>query len=762
MCMHNAVCESDGVSLWPETPSHSSPVGRVAHSRAQRVACDCIMHLASFIVSREPCPVPQVLSFVLLVSQLCMDHDTGSTFERASSTRNETSPEQQEKTNGTKRKRKSGLKDNGSETHDEDDHHEESKPATKRACNECRQQKQCSRCTRLKLDCRIDANFRRIGKRSKNAEMEREIIELRRRLVERDNTAGILSNQNLSALGVVNGHIDISHQPLSAIDQGVAGSLLDLRRGSDGRRSGYETPKIKRLGSITLSAENVDRLFAQYFRHYHQFMPFLDPKKSPEYYFDASPLLFWAIIVTSSRRDEEDPTLLTGMATPLAQMMWSTVAAVPQNYHVVKALIIMCLWPLPTKSTSTDPTWMIGGLMMQLALQTGLHRPAHYLDFSRIRLELRPEDVKDRLRTWKACNLAMQMLNTGYGQPPRSIYDYNLIVLEPPAEDAEVELESLYWRLQIEKFADRISRRFYNNKHDSIGIASDHERTNWIGVFTSEYEDLSRKVRKRDLRKLRGFCDCASDIFPAIEILHLEAARLHLRLSAFFDAPTAPNYIDDLLQLYIAATNFLDASVSLETASGPALRFSTTYIMQMTLSAGFALLKLMNSFFAHYIDVERTRKLFHKAVWAIRQASVTNNDLPGRLAEVLAQLWRSKGAGMRAQPQAVDDSLQLRVRCRASVSLIFDSICSWREEFLKGDTNNTANLDRAVASNPTDPAAAVEPEGATTQPRQLQPLVLDGDPTHMDARNLIDVPPSMAADVDGLGGAGYPDYNYEV
>jgi hypothetical protein len=40
----------------------------------------------------------------------------------------------------------------------------------------------CTRCQRLKLDCKIESNFKRVGKRSRNAEMEREIVDLRKQI----------------------------------------------------------------------------------------------------------------------------------------------------------------------------------------------------------------------------------------------------------------------------------------------------------------------------------------------------------------------------------------------------------------------------------------------------------------------------------------------------------------------------------------------------------------------------------------------------
>ena len=51
---------------------------------------------------------------------------------------------------------------------------------------------------------------------------------------------------------------------------------------------------------------------------------------------------------------------------------------------------------------------MISGVTMQIALQIGLHRPTHAQDFSRFRIELREEELKDRVRTWAACNMVAQ------------------------------------------------------------------------------------------------------------------------------------------------------------------------------------------------------------------------------------------------------------------------------------------------------------------------------------------------------------------
>ena len=170
----------------------------------------------------------------------------------------------------------------------------------------------------------------------------------------------------------------------------------------------------------------------------------------------------------------------------------------------------------------------------------------------------------------------------------------------------------------------------------------------------------------------------------AVSTVYLRAANLHLRLSAFFDSPSSNDYRIDLFALWHSTTSFLEAAFNINTAAGNVLVYSTNYILQMIIAAGFSLLKLMNSFFASHVDIEYGRNIFNRTIQAIRSISVFTNDLPNRLAEVLAQLWRSSGAGSRrlvATNEGTDSSLQLKVKCRMSMSLVFDSVWRWREEF---------------------------------------------------------------------------------
>ena len=141
----------------------------------------------------------------------------------------------------------------------------------------------CSRCRRLKLDCKIESNFKRIGKRSRNAEMEREIIELRKQIANvqanavtsmpqqqqqpppsiqsAQHTPKQESSSHVSPAGVYHTPSGMSSDQYMGSHEAVA-SLLDLRSGFDSSnymRNGSH--HFKRIEDIVVVPERVTELF---------------------------------------------------------------------------------------------------------------------------------------------------------------------------------------------------------------------------------------------------------------------------------------------------------------------------------------------------------------------------------------------------------------------------------------------------------------------------------------------------------------------
>ena len=133
----------------------------------------------------------------------------------------------------------------------------------------------CERCQRLKLTCKIESNFKRVGKRSKNAEMEREIIDLRKQLASQQSSPTAaqptiklsLSTPTSPTISNLPVHIPPLMDQFMGSEEAVAG-LMDMRYGVDGgsfRRSpNAQMLQTRRIGNVSVPYDQVDELFQQY------------------------------------------------------------------------------------------------------------------------------------------------------------------------------------------------------------------------------------------------------------------------------------------------------------------------------------------------------------------------------------------------------------------------------------------------------------------------------------------------------------------
>ncbi|GJP96423.1 transcriptional regulator family: Fungal Specific TF [Aspergillus niger] len=589
----------------------------------------------------------------------------------------------------------------------------------RKACNECKQQKlrcdivqtpadACSRCRRLQIECKVEPTFKRISKRRRNAEMEREIAELRRRLATGDQSQSVeangsdeLSQCSEDVFCPPDAAVASRARPLSAPlePQPMATPLTMHRDGSI--LSQDDNPW--RLEDVSLSRTRVARLFEQFFKYYHPFLPLLNPQKPPDEYLRRCPLQAWSIICVASRRAPSEPGLLSALSGPFSRLLWSTITGVPQDYRVVKALCLLCTWPLPTTSQRTDATFMLSGLMMQISMQLGLHRPVQAEEFTTFRMEVQGEAVKDRLQTWVICNIVAQNVATGYGQPPSTIYDW---ALEPASlRDADYHpSEDLKTRLRIEKFCDRVTKALYSSKPDPVEFISS-EKLLIVQLLENELRDMEVEFG-RDISN--------------INMIHLRAAELHLRYFVFLGSSARS---DDLTKLFIATTSFLGRVLDLETLPGELIGHATNYILQMIVSAAFALMKLLKSEFRRHIDFEHGKLLFNGAISAIRRISVMDHDRPVRLADILAQMWN---AGSPEGP-AGEDALQLKVRCRMSMSHVYDTVWRWRQRFrpMKSIEDPQATMANPSVSATAGPMTRQQQEEALADPGLIYPPNFD-------------------------------------
>ena len=243
------------------------------------------------------------------------------------------------------------------------------------------------------------------------------------------------------------------------------------------------------LRQVNLTDEQLTELYSIYFTSFHPFLPVLNAEYNYNQYYSLHPLLHWTIIAVAARRYDAKPGLLVELQQPLEEMLWTTLSHVPQVYHICKALALLCAFPLPTSSTSTEPTMMLAGIMFQLAMQYGLHRPSHAQDFSRFRVDLHEEDIADRLNTWATVNIVAQMVSTGQGQPPLSRWAWYTYGLHLDRMKSE-----LHTRCQIEKFCDTVTRTLFTMQRDHLVEVDQAQRGLQIDMYARELNEMELTI----------------------------------------------------------------------------------------------------------------------------------------------------------------------------------------------------------------------------------------------------------------------------
>ncbi|PYH77491.1 hypothetical protein BO82DRAFT_395311 [Aspergillus uvarum CBS 121591] len=540
--------------------------------------------------------------------------------------------------------------------------------ARRKACNECKQHKircdsarpstePCSRCRRLQIECKIEPSFRRTMRRKRNAEMESEIAGLRQRLATGVADAGSQYSEE-GNLGTASGlEVALSSQSSNPENTGLYGwtPLASLSE----RPSRASEADFWKLEDVSLSQRQVAELFEQ----------------SPLDYLRSCPLQAWTVICIASRRDASNPNFLNQLLGPFTRLMWATVNSIPQDYNVIKALCLLCTWPLPTTTQKADPTFVLSGIMMQLSMQSGLHRPVRAEEFTTLHIS-HGEAVRDRLQTWLVCNIVAQNVSTGYGQPSGTVYDW---ALGPSSlQDAEYfPSEDLLVRFRIEKFCDHVTRTVYNTRPEAADFIST-EKLMIVQLLENELENMETELGRNISR---------------INKTYLRGAELHLRCFVFLGTNARK---EGFTKLFVAATAFLSQVLELETSGQ--IGHATNYILQMTVSAAFALLKILKSRIRHQIDFEYGKLLFNGAISALRRTSVMRRDRPDRLADVLAQMWNATDTA--SWPFDEEETPQLKIRCRMSMSHVFDTVWRWRHQFRAG--MNANGVQCATAAKPNE------------------------------------------------------------
>ncbi|KAG9507406.1 hypothetical protein J7337_000957 [Fusarium musae] len=144
-----------------------------------------------------------------------------------------------------------------------------------------------------------------------------------------------------------------------------------------------------------------------------------------------------------------------------------------------------------------------------------------------------------------------------------------------------------------------------------------------------------------------------------------------------------------LITTFSIATEVLDVVSRLDAMQDFAL-YASNYYTRMALLAAFCILRIVRSQLKEHIDLRDAQQSLFKAISFVKRRSMQHGDLDERYGTILSQLWSNSDS----MDTSTANGLDLRIRSRLFMSVVFDSLWWWRVEYngqgSPYDTNNTA------------------------------------------------------------------------
>ena len=570
----------------------------------------------------------------------------------------------------------------------------------KKACTQCRQQKArcsqpaqgpCARCQRLGLECLVVEGFEREHKRRKLYQLESETQQLRNQLI------GAPSERNASSISPT--HADVERKG----SQRPRVATTPIKR----QPSAQTLPRM--IDGLLLESNEVDQLFHIFFDEYASYLPILDHNTPPNYYYQASTSLFWAVVAIASRNYEIRPELRRIMASKVVDLALLAMRA-RVSIRSIQALLLLLTWTLARETGELDPTFLLNGTLLHMSIQLGLHAPLFSQEFSKDRLDLTTEELSARASLWARCVLTYQRSCVTKGSPGMALSD---ITLDPDQRDRLLAIVpgDLRFQVKAQDVLVRCSSILANNGLQNISQEQERGMEMTITAFLSQLDEFKGPTA---LSTESEYANNVSQLVMHCFYFYLDPERwLH-----------RANIISSLVA---SASRVISICASTDTGSSTSRPW---YYLHGLLHASTAMLRLYKTpSTSSLVDRNRTKALVQSAANALRAMTLDSKDLPARAANILEQLCASSRVFVHpssspGQPQAVP----LRIRSRLAMSHVLDVWVWWREEFggyagvyptpLKELESNTPNADQEK-TQPTPNYTLRPANGSPSQPTPL-------------------------------------------
>jgi len=430
------------------------------------------------------------------------------------------------------------------------------------------------------------------------------------------------------------------------------------------------------IDGLELQPSMIDDCFELYFRDYHPQIPVIDASLTANYVYSRSQLLFWTIIAIGSRRYPKHPTLISSLAPRVMHLALSSLNARSQPIQAIKGLMLLLTYPFSSNSFIRDPTFVLSGSLLHMAMQCGLHAPIFSNDFSRINTKLTEQEVLRRAEIWAYVVITYQRSCSGSGHAALASLDvYNeqeqfksLLQKLPP---------SLRVQLRLNGIIERAHKALLEVGLLTMTLQQERTMDSLLRVFESEISGAEASLIDPNRYRDGLFGNGQAPSSNQWDRLYVSIARQDIAAMHFYKTETFD--VQSAMTIFEASATFFALVEDMEhdqklSAHCPRYIFSSALV-------GVAFLaRVMKGPFASYLDLDRGSKLYRVAIDFLKSCSIEKGDLPDRSSTFAEQMWLSNKVFKNPDGTPY---IALRVRTRLSGSPLHDAIKWWRYEFVE-------------------------------------------------------------------------------
>ncbi|KAJ9606299.1 hypothetical protein H2200_009260 [Cladophialophora chaetospira] len=442
-----------------------------------------------------------------------------------------------------------------------------------------------------------------------------------------------------------------------------------------GLRPLLATSTSRVIEKTTLDPNQIQHFFNIYVSFYHTAFPVI-LQASPDHIYEASPLLFWTIIMTAARHDSPDFLLLQVLVPAVKKLLWSTIANPPHTLPGLQAMSILCVWTFPGPSMPIDITFILAGILKSAALHAGLHRPDVLTHYSRMKFALTTAELNEAVHIWCCIYIAVEGVAVGNGQQPYFYADRTIDKASDASNPHELS-EMLHQAILLQAFCNKVHLAMFDVDRLEESAAQS-TRTSILRALEGDLRELENRLCLSRSRR------------PSTQFL---SSRFQLHAYWLFVEEETPPRREGIIKAFNTAIQLVNEISRGDMDGNPAkyLRFSA---VRTCATAAIFMSRIIHSSYRQYVDVDQGTYAFNTALSIFRQCSVEDNDMNGRKTKVLAQIWNIHAELCQTNPQPPS----LVLKSRLFFSIAHDALWLWRESYAGQPGNGAPGLPSPLLS----------------------------------------------------------------